>query len=81
MQGMEDKLESLFHVLFPETRAMLPEKISVDSVGHWDSAAHVNLIAAIESEFDVFFDDVEALLELTDFRSVYRYVQNTIALQ
>ena len=60
---------------------MLPETISVDSVEQWDSAAHVNLIAAIESEFDVFFDDVEALLELTDFRSVSRYVQNTIALQ
>lgn len=81
MQGMEDKLESLFHVLFPETRAMLPETISVDSVPHWDSAAHVNLIAAIESEFELFFDDVEALLELTDFRSVCRYVQNTIALR
>jgi len=81
MQAMEDKLASLFHVLFPETREMLPETISVDSVEQWDSAAHVNLIAAIESEFDVFFDDVEALLELTDFRSVSRYVQNTIALQ
>jgi acyl carrier protein len=79
MRGMEEKLASLFHVLFPVTRAMHTEAISVDSVPQWDSAAHVNLIAAIESEFDLFFDDVEALLELTDFRSVRRYVQHTIA--
>ncbi len=81
MQEMEDKLTSLFHALFPDTRAMRAETISVDSVPQWDSAAHVNLIAAIESEFDLFFDDVEALLELTDFQSVCRYVQHALARQ
>lgn len=81
MTEMEEKLASLFHVLFPETRAMQTETISVDSVPHWDSAAHVNLIAAIESEFDLFFDDVEALLEPTDFQSVHQYVQQLLVLQ
>ena len=81
MQEMEDKLASLFHALFPDTRVMRAETISVDSVPQWDSAAHVNLIAAIESEFNLFFDDVEALVELTDFQSVCRYVQHALARQ
>ena len=78
MREMEDQLASLFHALFPNTRTMCTETISVDSVPQWDSAAHVNLIAAIESEFEVFFDDVEALLELTDFKSVCRYVHHAL---
>lgn len=78
---MEHKLARLFHVLFPETQAMRLETISVESVPQWDSATHVNLIAAIESEFDLFFDDVKELLELTDFQSVCRYVHQALPPQ
>lgn len=78
MEEIEHKMAGLFHVLFPDTRVMCAETISVESVAQWDSVAHVNLIAAIESQFDLFFDDVEALLELTDFLSVCRYVQHAL---
>ncbi len=78
---MEHKLAQLFHALFPETRKMRAETISVESVPQWDSAAHVNLIAAIENEFDLYFDDVKELLELTDFQSVSRYVHQALAPQ
>jgi acyl carrier protein len=78
---MEQKLARVFHALFPESRTLSAEMISVDSIPGWDSAAHVNLIAAIESEFDLFFDDVEALLKLTDFPAFKAYVGKAIALR
>ena len=72
------QLEALFHALFPVTREMPAHTIGMDSVEAWDSAAHVNLIAALESDFDVFFEDVEALLELRDFQAVASYLHAVI---
>ncbi len=37
------------------------EDSSVDSVNSWDSYAHLNLILALEREFQISFDDSEVV--------------------
>lgn len=53
-------MADIFHIA-PE---MIGEDTSVDSVDKWDSLTHLNLILALEQEFDVSFSEEEVVESL-----------------
>ncbi|QUY43026.1 acyl carrier protein [Acaryochloris marina] len=58
------------------------DKLNIDSspesVEQWESMKHINLVLAIEEEFDVQFDD-EQIAELQSVKSIIEAVENTDA--
>lgn len=59
-------VESIFRDIFDDENLRIQNSTNSDSVEDWDSLNHVNLISAIEKEFNIRF----ALGELTDLKDV-----------
>lgn len=55
------KLEEIFRTVFDLPPARDVAQVRQVSEPKWDSLAHVTLVAAIESEFDVSIDTADAL--------------------
>jgi acyl carrier protein len=62
------KLEDVFRAVFELTPGTDVKRIRQISEPRWDSLAHVSLVAAIESEFNVALDAADAL-RMTSFQA------------
>jgi len=51
---------------------------SPESIEQWESMKHINLVLAIEEEFDVQFDD-EQIAELQSIKSIISAIENADA--
>ncbi len=60
------KLEQVFRDIFDEEELTINNETTAEDIEDWDSLAHINLVVAIEKEFDVKF----ALGELQALRNV-----------
>ena len=74
MQDSLDKLKSAFREALP-----LPENANYDEIVYgqtngWDSIAHMTLIAAIETQFDVMLT-TEQLIALSSFSKAQQLLQ------
>ena len=77
MQTVEQRLESVFQVVFPD---LLPEQIrdaSQDSVETWDSVAAITLMNLIEEAFGVEMDFGD-VAELTTFTQIAEYLKGKL---
>jgi len=59
---MEDKLKKLLSVLLGIDQEKINNKTSNKTVDGWDSLKQMNIIVAIEEEFDIQFDEEESIL-------------------
>lgn len=64
-----EKARGIFCQIMEISPDALPEEISPDTVSNWDSIMHLNLVLALEDEFDMEFDEDEVgnLLSLNAF--------------
>ncbi|MCC6432171.1 MAG: acyl carrier protein [Gemmatimonadaceae bacterium] len=72
---MQNTLEEIFRAIFE-----LPAQADVTGLTQkqhaaWDSLAHVTLIGAIESEFDLSIDVADSM-EITSFDAARRYLES-----
>ena len=77
-QFIGDKLE----ILFKNTFSIKDEdinKASQNNLKNWDSVNHMNLILAIEKEFDITLDNND-VIKLSDFRSCFQLIKNKLVL-
>ena len=77
-QFIGDKLE----ILFKNTFSIKDEdinKASQNNLKNWDSINHMNLILAIEKEFDITLDNND-VIKLSDFRSCFQLITNKLVL-
>ena len=51
----DQQLEAIFRSVFKDESFTLSDSITADTMHGWDSLKHVNLIMALESEFEVKF--------------------------
>ena len=65
----ESRLLGVFQSVFGEDLAEIKNSDAVNGLPGWDSAGHLNLIMAIEAEFDIQFDIVE-MESLTDVGAI-----------
>ena len=77
-QFIGDKLE----ILFKNTFSIKDEdinKASQNNLKNWDSVNHMNLILAIEKEFDITLDNND-VIKLSDFKSCFQLITNKLVL-
>lgn len=61
MKNISDQLTSIFKMVFDDESIELTPQTTANDIDGWDSLSHVNLILAIENEFNIEFDQREAL--------------------
>ncbi len=69
MTNTNARLDTIFASIFGEEAASLSDSDGLTTVSAWDSASQLDLIMAIEAEFDVFFD-VADMSDLTNVGTI-----------
>ena len=59
MKNLNARILKVMSLVFEVPIEMLNEESSSDTIGSWDSLKHLNLILALEEEFDVVIPDEE----------------------
>lgn len=54
-EAIQEKLQSLFRVVFDDNTIELLDAMTAEDVEEWDSLNHINLIVAVEKEFGIRF--------------------------
>ena len=75
---VRDKLEILFKNTFNIKNEDI-SKASQNNLKNWDSVNHMNLILAIEKEFDITLDNND-VVKLSDFKSCFQLIKNKLIL-
>ena len=69
MPEIEDKLKEIMGLVFEVPVADINEETSPDHLHNWDSIGAINLVTALEDEFNVEFED-EDILEMLNFKLI-----------
>lgn len=56
---LEERLTKVFRTVFDNNDITLTPQLTADDVDEWDSLSHINLMIAIELEFDIVFQQSE----------------------
>ena len=67
---MEEQLKLLFANTLNIETSKITNDLKMGDVSNWDSLGHLNLITAIEEEFNIFFSNDE-IVELNSFENFY----------
>ena len=67
---MKDKIKNIMSVVLEVEFDRISDSDDTKSIDNWDSINHMNLIVALEEEFNVLFDD-EEIVELTSVKNIY----------
>lgn len=58
---IKERLTRVFHQVFANDTIQLTETMTADDVEGWDSFSHINLIIAVELEFNIEFQQNEVM--------------------
>lgn len=50
------RIKEIFIDVFDDSSLIITEHLSTEDVDHWDSLNHINLLSAIQQEFQVTFE-------------------------
>ena len=62
MANNELRLKQVLANVFDEESESINDESSMDTIENWDSLKHLNLILALEEEFEVSFDEDESII-------------------
>ena len=74
---MENRIKNVIAVVFDLTTEKIQEDSSPDSIDNWDSLGHMNLVVALEEEFDVVIEDDE-IAEMLNFALIKEIIKDKI---
>ena len=71
---IEGRIKDVMSAVFEISTDKINDKSSPDTVQSWDSLKHMNLIIALEEEFEIIFsdDDIVNILSFDSFRSIIK---------
>jgi acyl carrier protein len=72
----QDRLSSVFHSVFGADLPALSDEDSPETLDGWDSVNHLNLMLALEAEFDVQFE-ADEIAELTSVGAIRKRLGDT----
>ena len=61
MKDLKIEIKSVFSEVFKISVDEIPDDLSYGEVAQWDSIGHLNLIVALEEEFNIRFSDDDVL--------------------
>lgn len=59
---MDNRIKKIMSIVFEVPVEKIYDKSSPENIEAWDSLRHMNLVVALEEEFDIEFNDDEILL-------------------
>lgn len=74
---MKRKFDKIIATALEIDLAEIDENMSSDSIPEWDSLKQMNLIVALEDEFQIQFDEDESIL-LKDYIGLFAAVKNKL---
>ena len=72
---MEDKLKKLLAVSLGVDEGLIDENASAETIDGWDSLKQMNIIVAVEEEFNIQFDEEESILS-DSYQSLLGLIQS-----
>ncbi len=66
---MESRLKDVMAAVLGIPKALINESSSPETIEEWDSIKQMNLVLAIEEEFDVLFSD-EQIMEMLNYKLI-----------
>lgn len=66
---MKDKIKSIMSAVFDIDKDTIGDDASTTNLENWDSINHMNLVLAIEEEFNIVFDD-EEIVQIISLKSI-----------
>tara|TARA_B100000315_G_C14477845_1_gene541478 strand:+ start:297 stop:530 length:234 start_codon:yes stop_codon:yes gene_type:complete len=72
---LEDRIKNVLSAVFEIPVEQIQDDSSPDTIDAWDSLKHMNMIVALEEEFNVQFTDDE-VIEMLDYKLICMIVNN-----
>lgn len=72
---LEDRIKNIMSAVFEIPSEEINDKSSPDTIESWDSLKHMNLVVALEEEFEVEFKDDE-ILEIMNYQLIVEILKN-----
>ena len=72
---MEQKIKNVMASVFKVDLSDINEDASPDSLENWDSLGHMNLVVALEEEFNITFQEDE-IIEMLNYKLVREIIKN-----
>lgn len=74
---MKERVKKVMAQVFGLSADQITDESSPDTIESWDSLTHLNLVMALEQEFDVSFSE-EQMVELLSFEIVIEAVRELL---
>lgn len=75
MKEIQLKIKQIMAIVFDTTKENIPDDAEPLKIDQWDSLNHMQLIVALEEEFDIKFSDDE-LTELLNLSLITAIIQS-----
>jgi acyl carrier protein len=72
---MKEKIKSVMAAVFELPVDQIDDDASPDNIESWDSLKHMNLVVALEEEFDIKFDYNE-ITEMLNLKLIQRIIED-----
>ena len=66
---METKIKNVMSSIFDVELDQIDDTTTQGDLEHWDSMGHMNLVVALEEEFELVFDE-EEIIEMMNFKLI-----------
>ena len=74
---MENRIKKVMSEVLGIDEASISDSTSPENVESWDSLKEMNIIVALEEEFDIEFND-EDIIEMLNFKLIYEIVKGYV---
>jgi acyl carrier protein len=74
---MENQIKQVMSSVFGIPADNISVDASPDTIDNWDSLKHMNLIVALEEEFNIEFDD-EEMLDMVNYKIIVATLQEKL---
>ncbi len=74
---MEEKVKEVMAGVFGISSSIITSDDSVNTIAEWDSLNHINLIVALEQEFNIEFEE-QQIPELNNINLIIETIQNKV---
>ena len=75
---METKIKNVMSSIFDVELDQINETTTQGDLEHWDSMGHMNLVVALEEEFELVFDE-EEIIEMMNFKLICLIIAEKIS--
>jgi len=70
---MDSRIKEIMHNILNVEQSSIIGESSSDNIASWDSLRHIQLVVALEEEFELEFTDGE-ITDLNSFNSIKKYI-------